>query len=89
MILIYFIQYRCLRRYKGYMCNKAEPEGSIAEGYVAEEILNFCSRYLESLQTVFNRPLRNPDDGFMHIYSSTLMISFHFTRELYFFICTL
>jgi hypothetical protein len=45
------------------MCNKAEPEGSIAEGYVAEEILNFCSRYLESLQTVFNRPLRNPDDA--------------------------
>ncbi len=45
------------------MCNKAEPEGSIAEGYVAEELLTFCSRYLESSQTVFNRPLRNPDDA--------------------------
>ncbi len=61
MILIYFIQYRCLRRYKGYVRNKAAPEGSIAEGYVAEELLTFCSRYLESSQTVFNRPLRNPN----------------------------
>jgi hypothetical protein len=41
--------------------NKAAPEGSIAEGYIAEELLTFCSRYLESAQTVFNRPHRNPD----------------------------
>jgi hypothetical protein len=43
--------------------NKASPEGCIAEGYIAEELLTFCSRYLESSRTVFNRPVRNPDDA--------------------------
>ncbi|GJX39447.1 uncharacterized protein Tco_0252750 [Tanacetum coccineum] len=37
--------------------------GSIAEGYVAEEALTFCSRYLkDDVETRFNRPGRN-DDG--------------------------
>ncbi|GJS62682.1 hypothetical protein Tco_0657466 [Tanacetum coccineum] len=41
----------------------AKPEGSIAEGYVAEEALTFCSRYLkDDVETRFNRPGRN-DDG--------------------------
>jgi hypothetical protein len=53
----------CLHRYKGYVRNKATPEGSIVEGYIAEELLTFCSRYLESTQMVFNRPLRNLDDA--------------------------
>lgn len=44
------------------MRNKDAPEGSIAEGYLLEELLTFCSRYLESAQTIFNRPSRNPDD---------------------------
>ncbi|XP_062164972.1 uncharacterized protein LOC133871559 [Alnus glutinosa] len=56
-------RWMCLRSYKGYIRNKAAPEGSIAEGYVAEELLTFCSRYLESSQTVFNRPHRNPEDA--------------------------
>ncbi|XP_076936560.1 uncharacterized protein LOC143603730 [Bidens hawaiensis] len=41
--------------------NKARPEGSIAEGYVAEEALSFCSMYLRDVQTRFNRPDRNED----------------------------
>lgn len=36
------------------------PEGSIAEAYWIEEIVNFCSFYL--IQTKLNRPDRN-DDG--------------------------
>ncbi|GMP85118.1 hypothetical protein CsSME_00038407 [Camellia sinensis var. sinensis] len=48
---------RYLQRLKSYVRNKAHPEGSIAEGYIAEECLIFCSRYLESIETVFNRPL--------------------------------
>jgi hypothetical protein len=28
---------------KGYVRNKAQPEGSIAEAYIAEECLTFCS----------------------------------------------
>ncbi|GKE33997.1 reverse transcriptase domain-containing protein [Tanacetum coccineum] len=41
----------------------AKPEGSIAEGYVAEKALTFCSRYLkDDAETRFNRLGRN-DDG--------------------------
>ncbi|GJV02180.1 retrovirus-related pol polyprotein from transposon TNT 1-94 [Tanacetum coccineum] len=36
-----------------------KPEGSIAEGYVAEEALTFCSHYLKGVETRFNRPDRN------------------------------
>ena len=48
-------------RLKDYVKNKAHPEGSIAEGYIAEECLTFCSRYLQGLETVFNRPQRHND----------------------------
>lgn len=43
------------------MRNKAHPEGSIAEGYLAEECLTFCSRYLEGVEARWNRPIRNYD----------------------------
>lgn len=46
-------------RYKSHVRNKAQPEGSIAEGYIADECLTFCSRYLNNIETVFNRPQRN------------------------------
>ena len=56
----------CLLRYlghlKSYVRNKAQPEGSIAEGYLVEEILTFCSRYFDdSLETRFNWPRRVDD----------------------------
>jgi hypothetical protein len=38
---------RYLRTVKGYVRNKAHPEGSIAEGYILEECLTFCSRFLD------------------------------------------
>ena len=41
--------------------NKARPEGSIAEGYIANEALTFCSLYLHGIETRFNRPERNWD----------------------------
>nr|GEV46462.1 hypothetical protein [Tanacetum cinerariifolium] len=40
---------------------KAKPEGSIAEGYVAEEPLTFSSHYFQDVTTKFNRPDRNVD----------------------------
>ncbi|XP_072052067.1 uncharacterized protein [Arachis hypogaea] len=46
---------------KSYVRNKAKSEGSIAEGYVAEEALTFCSRYLEGIVIRFNRPPRVND----------------------------
>ncbi|KAK5833712.1 hypothetical protein PVK06_017566 [Gossypium arboreum] len=44
---------------KSYCRNKRYPEGSIAEGYLAEECMTFCSRYLEDVETRLSRPSRN------------------------------
>ena len=54
---------RYMKKLKSYVINKAKPEGSIAEGYIADEALTFCSMYLDGMQTKFNRPDRNTDDG--------------------------
>ncbi|CAO2144866.1 unnamed protein product, partial [Urochloa humidicola] len=47
-------------RLKEFVRNRAHPEGSIAEGYLREECVTFCSRFLDG-NTRFNRPSRNPD----------------------------
>ncbi|KAL0007409.1 hypothetical protein SO802_008911 [Lithocarpus litseifolius] len=49
---------RYLSRLKSYVRNRAAPEGSIAEGYYVEECLTFCARYMEGVETIFNRPTR-------------------------------
>ena len=43
------------------MWNKSRPEGSIAKGYLAEECMTFCLRYLGGIETRFNRVERNFD----------------------------
>lgn len=43
------------------MCNKSHPEGSIAEAYISNEALTFCSMYLRDVESAFNRPERNND----------------------------
>jgi hypothetical protein len=35
------------------------PEGSIAEAYVADEFLTFCSKYLDDVDTRMNQEPRN------------------------------
>ncbi|XP_028085588.1 uncharacterized protein LOC114286613 [Camellia sinensis] len=62
------VQYRWMygfERYmhilKGYVRNKARPEESIAEGYIDNEALTFCSMYFHGGETRFNRPERNYD----------------------------
>nr|GEZ02221.1 hypothetical protein [Tanacetum cinerariifolium] len=52
---------RYMKKLKGYVQNKAKPEGSIAEGYVTEEALTFSSRYFRDVTTKFNHPDRNVD----------------------------
>ena len=37
---------RYLCKLKNYVRNRSRPEGSIAEGYLAEECVTFCSRFL-------------------------------------------
>lgn len=56
------INNRYLGHLKSYVRNKAQPEGSIAEGYLMEEILTFCSRYLDNIETRWNRPRRVDDE---------------------------
>ncbi|KAK2368692.1 hypothetical protein QL285_081869 [Trifolium repens] len=53
---------RYLGHLKSYVRNKARPEGSIAEGYLLEEILTFCSRYLDDIETRWNRRGRVDDE---------------------------
>jgi hypothetical protein len=50
---------RWLYTLKRYVRNRARPEGSIAEAYIADECLTFCSRYLDGVETRFNREPRN------------------------------
>lgn len=44
---------------KGYVHNKARPEGCIAERWIDKECLTFCSMYLNNVDTIFNRAERN------------------------------
>lgn len=53
------VSYRFLASLKALVRNRAQPEGSIAEGYIAQECITFCSRYFQGVETVFNRPQRN------------------------------
>ncbi|XP_060969611.1 uncharacterized protein LOC133036865 [Cannabis sativa] len=50
-----------MKKLKNYVGNKARPEGSIAEGYVADEAVTFCSMYFKGCETRFNRLDRNED----------------------------
>jgi hypothetical protein len=43
---------------KRYVQNTSRPEGSIAEAYVIDECLTFCSRYFDDVETRWNRPGR-------------------------------
>ncbi|KAL6580743.1 hypothetical protein OROMI_006666 [Orobanche minor] len=51
---------------KSYVRNQGRPEGSIAQGYLAEECLSFVSQYLdENVETRKNRTGRNEDRDFL------------------------
>jgi len=55
---------RYLCRLKNYVRNKSYLEGSIAERYLAEEALTFCSRYLHGgVETRLNRERHNYDQN--------------------------
>lgn len=55
-----------VERRLGYLKNTVRqmryPEGSIAEGYIVDECLTFCSRYFNGdMETRFNKDERNQD----------------------------
>ena len=58
--IIFLLRY--LGTLKSYVQNKSRPEGCIAEGYIAEECLTFCSFFLaDYVETKLNRSYRNED----------------------------
>ncbi|KAM5584839.1 hypothetical protein ABKV19_004279, partial [Rosa sericea] len=54
---------RFLLTLKEYVRNRAHPEASIAKGYLMEECMTFCGRYLDEVETKSKRPERNYDGG--------------------------
>jgi hypothetical protein len=50
---------RRLYTLKRYVQNRSRLEGSIAEAYVADECQTFCSKYIDDVDTKFNRKPRN------------------------------
>ena len=72
---------RCIGSLKQYVRNRARPEGSIAEGYVVNEALTFCSLYFRSTETRLNRPDRyGPTES--NVNAKTLSVFQHSTRLL-------
>ncbi|XP_060961844.1 uncharacterized protein LOC133032042 [Cannabis sativa] len=53
---------RYMKKLKNYVGNKARHEGSIAESYVIDEALTFCSMYFKGVETRLNRLDRNEDE---------------------------
>ena len=50
---------RRLYTLKRYVRNRARPEGSIAEAYIVDKCLTFCSKYMDDVETRFNHEPRN------------------------------
>ncbi|XP_021985970.1 uncharacterized protein LOC110882197 [Helianthus annuus] len=57
-----FFMERYLCKLKSYVRNKSHPEGSIAEGYLIEECLTFCSHYMHGVHASPNTHAVDNDD---------------------------
>ncbi|KAL4293883.1 hypothetical protein AHAS_Ahas18G0172600 [Arachis hypogaea] len=53
--MLYPQRYLC--HLKQYVRNRSQQEGSIAEEYLSEEILVFCSSYLDNVESRINQPM--------------------------------
>ncbi|XP_074274227.1 uncharacterized protein LOC141598345 [Silene latifolia] len=71
---MYFIEtYLC--KLKSYVRNRGRPEGSIAEGYLIEECMNFCSRYVDGGKTRDNRSTVDMSANETQVLESTIFTS--------------
>ncbi|KAI9154510.1 hypothetical protein LWI28_027325 [Acer negundo] len=43
-----------MKTLKGYVHNRNQPEGCIAECYIAEEAIEFCTEYFSNISTIGN-----------------------------------
>jgi hypothetical protein len=62
--------YRCIGKLKGPIRTRSHVEGSIAEGYLFDESLTFCSGYLDG-ETQFSRGARTNGNLDMEIAAAT------------------
>jgi hypothetical protein len=65
-----------MKVYKTYVKNKNRPEGCIAENYIVEESIKFCSGYVECMEYIGSMPNRNEalddEEGELHHYGKAL-----------------
>lgn len=59
---------------KSYVHNRTRPEALIAVGYLVDECMALCSKYLHSIETKFNHPHQNyenqaENDGGLSIFN--------------------
>ncbi|KAM3358612.1 hypothetical protein P3S68_021545 [Capsicum galapagoense] len=59
---MYFVK-RMLGHFKSSLGNKSQTEGSIAEGYMLEEALSFCSHYFADIESWVDSPKRVNDES--------------------------
>ena len=52
---------RFMKILKGYVENRARPEGCIAERYIAEEYASFCSKYIKQAAEIGTQHGRNEE----------------------------
>ncbi|XP_022873154.1 uncharacterized protein LOC111392118 [Olea europaea var. sylvestris] len=52
---------RYMKVLKGYVMNRAQPEGCIAEQYIVEENAMFCSKYIKQASEICSKPARNEE----------------------------
>lgn len=56
-----FVICRYMKVLKDYVRNTARPEGCIAESYLAEECMQFCSAFLKKTTNVVEKDDRNTE----------------------------
>ena len=61
-------------RCKGFVHTRSHPEGSIAESYLFDETLTYCSRHIKG-ETQFTRQIRNDQGLGMETSSTTPFFS--------------
>ena len=57
----FYMACRYLGKLKSFVRNRAYPEASMANSFLADECMVFCSRYIEGFSTKLNKPSRNDD----------------------------
>lgn len=67
---------------KRYVRNRARPEGSIAEAYIADEALTFCSRYIDDIDTRFNQEGTSGDGSRENALPCDLSVFIHHVNVL-------